>query len=165
MRDPPRCRTPPVSDTSSVGCASVLRPGRGRVQVRASARGALFDCSHRVAALEHRGGALHQPVPVRHLPPKRVGEANDHVEQRRDVRGVVERRPRHAGGVRGLGVGLGQLVGVQGLLLDEPECGAQSLVDRRGAPVGSDPVPDLLTERVRRDRAVGAQSEKTLVQM
>jgi hypothetical protein len=40
------------------------------------------------------------------------------------------------------------------LLLDERECGAEALVDRRRAPVLPDSLPDLLAERVRRDRAV-----------
>jgi hypothetical protein len=39
-------------------------------------------------------------------------------------------------------------------LLEEPECRAQRLAHRRRAPVTSDSLPDLLAERVRRDRAV-----------
>ena len=89
-----------------------------------SARGALFDGPHRIAALEHRGRALHQPVPVRDVPPERVGQAHDHVEQSRHVGCLLQRLARDAGGVRSFGVGRGQLVGMQRLLLDEPERGA-----------------------------------------
>ena len=54
--------------------------------------------------------------------------------------------------------------GTQRLLLDEPERRAQLRVDRCGAPVRPDSVPDVLPERVRRDRAVGVQSEQALVE-
>jgi hypothetical protein len=72
---------------------------------------------------------------------------------------------RDAGRIGSVGVGLRQLVGMERLLLDEPEGGAQTLIDRRGAPVLPDSVPDLLAERIRRDRAVGAESEEALVEM
>jgi hypothetical protein len=54
---------------------------------------------------------------------------------------------------------------MQRLLLDESERSAQALVDRRRAPVLPDRIPDFLTERVRRDRAVGVESEQALVQV
>src|ERR1051325_8538721 len=52
-----------------------------------------------------------------------------------------------------------------GLLLDEREGRSTALAHGRGAPVGPDRLPDLLAERIRRDRAVGAQSEEALVEM
>ena len=62
----------------------------------------------------------------------------------------------------GLGVLCTQGVRPQRELLEEPESRAQRLFDRRGAPVTLDRLPDLLAERVRRDRAVRPRSERTL---
>jgi hypothetical protein len=53
-----------------------------------------------------------------------------------------------------LGVPRTQGVRPQRELLEEPECRAQRLAQRRRAPVTPDSLPDLLAERVRRDRAV-----------
>ena len=60
------------------------------------------------------------------------------------------------------GVGRGQLVGTQRQLLEERERRGELRPQRRGSPVGDDRVPDFLTERVRRDRAVGARSERDI---
>ena len=48
--------------------------------------------------------------------------------------------------------------------LEEDEGGTKLGPKRRTSPVGDDRLPDVLTERVRRDRAVGARSEWTLVE-
>ena len=48
--------------------------------------------------------------------------------------------------------------------LDEAERCVQRLRDRRGAPVALDRVPYVLSECVRRDRAVGIRSEGTLIE-
>jgi hypothetical protein len=63
-----------------------------------------------------------------------------------------------------LGVSARQLVWPQRQLLDEPECGTQAFIDRRGAPVALDRLPDFPADCVRRDRAVGVRSERTLVE-
>src|SRR5712691_2628046 len=63
-----------------------------------------------------------------------------------------------------LGVSTRQLVRPQRQLLDEPERGTQAFIDRRGAPVTVDRLPDLPADCVRRDRAVGVRSERTLVE-
>ena len=57
-----------------------------------------------------------------------------------------------------------QLVGPQRQLLDEDERRGELGPERRGAPVGDDRLPDLLTERVRRNCAVGTRSERALVE-
>src|SRR5581483_2447931 len=143
-------------------------PGGARlVRAVASARRgrALVHGAHRVAALEHRGGALEQPVPFGNGPVERVGEPDDHVEERRDSRGVAKRLARDSRRERRLCIGRRQLVGTKRLLLNEPERGAQTFVDRRRAPVGLDGLPHILTKGIRRDRAVRARSEKALVQV
>ena len=129
------------------------------------ARRPLFDGAYRVAAFEHRGRALHQPVPIGDIPAERVGQAHDHVEQRGDMRGIVERIARDAGGVGSFGVRGAQLVRMKRLLLDERKRGTKPLVDRGGAPVLPDRIPDFLAERIRRDRAVGGESKEALVQV
>jgi hypothetical protein len=63
-----------------------------------------------------------------------------------------------------VGVGGGQFVGPQRQLLEEDERGGKLGTERRRAPVVDDCLPDLLTERVRRNCAVGARSERALVQ-
>jgi hypothetical protein len=63
-----------------------------------------------------------------------------------------------------LGVSARQLVRPQRQLLDEPERGTQAFIDRGGAPVALDRLPDFLADCVRRDRAVGVRSEGTLVE-
>ena len=63
-----------------------------------------------------------------------------------------------------LGISTRQLLRPQRQLLDEPECGTQALIDRRGAPVALDRLPDVPADCVRRDRAVGVRSEWTLVE-
>jgi hypothetical protein len=63
-----------------------------------------------------------------------------------------------------LGISTRQLVRLQRQLFDESECGTQAFVDRRAAPVALDRVPDLFADCVRRDRAVGVRSERTLVE-
>jgi len=63
-----------------------------------------------------------------------------------------------------LGVRTRQLVWLQCQLLDEAECGTQAFIDRRGAPVALDRLPDFPADCVRRDRAVGVRSEWTLVE-
>ena len=56
-----------------------------------------------------------------------------------------------------------QLLRPQRQLLDEPECGAEAFIDRSGAPVALDCLPDFPADCVRRDRAVGVRSERALV--
>ncbi len=116
----------------------------------------------RVAALEHGRRSHDGPVPARHVPAERVGEPGDHVEERADRRRIAQSLPRDSGGVDGLGVRLRQLVGTLRQDLEEGERGAQLGPQRSRPPVCNDGVPDLLTEGVRRDRAVGARSERTL---
>ena len=62
------------------------------------------------------------------------------------------------------GVGMRQLVRPQRQLLDESKCGTQAFIDRGGAPVALDRLPDLPADCVRRDRAVGVRSEGTLIE-
>ena len=89
-----------------------------------------------------------------HVPAERVSQSNDHREESRNMDGIDERVPAYTGGEDGLGVLRGQCLRPQRELLEEPECRAQRLLHRRRAPVTSDSLPDLLAERVRRDRAV-----------
>ena len=79
--------------------------------------------------------------------------------------GVDERVVGDAGVAHSLGVFRGELVGPQGQLLEEAECGAQLLVDGSGPPVTLDCLPDVVTERVRRDRGVGVRSEGALLEV
>jgi hypothetical protein len=76
--------------------------------------------------------------------------------------GIDERGLPHTRGEDDLGVLRSQGLRPQRELLQKSECRAQRLVDRRRTPVTSDRLPDLLAERVRRDRAVGRRSEWTL---
>jgi hypothetical protein len=88
------------------------------------------------------------------MPTERVGESNDHGEESRDVDGIDERFLPHTGSEDRLGVLRPYSVRLQGELLQESECRAQRLLNRRRAPVTPDRLPDPLAERVRRDRAV-----------
>jgi len=76
--------------------------------------------------------------------------------------GIDERVLPDAGGEDILGVLRTELVRPQYERLQESECHAQRLVHGRRTPVTPDSLPDLLAERVRRDRAVGRRSERTL---
>jgi hypothetical protein len=98
------------------------------------------------------------------VPAERVGEPDDYVEERGDVNRVHKRSLAHAGGEDGVRVRPRQRARRQRELLEESERRAQALVDGRGAPVTPDRLPDLLAEGVRRDRAVGARSERALVE-
>jgi hypothetical protein len=97
-----------------------------------------------------------------HVPAERVSQSNDHREQSSNMDRIDERVPAYTGGEDGLGVLRGQGLRPQRKLLQESECRAQRLLDRRRTPVTSDRLPDPLAERVRRDRAVGSRSERTL---
>ena len=66
---------------------------------------------------------------------------------------------RDARGANRIGVRVPELVGAERQLFEEPERRAQLLVDRRGTPVALDRLPDLVPERIRRDRGVGVRSE------
>jgi hypothetical protein len=66
---------------------------------------------------------------------------------------------RDARGANRVGVRARELVGSERQLLEEAERRAQLLVDRRGTPVALDRLPDLVPERIRRDRGVGVRSE------
>ena len=90
---------------------------------------------------------------------------DDHVEERGDVDRVDHRVVRHSGGAHRVGVLGRELAGPERQLLDEAEHRAQPVVDRRGAPVALDRLPDLVTERIRRDRAVGVRSEVAFVEV
>src|SRR3954470_11613653 len=57
-----------------------------------------------------------------------------------------------------------ELVGAQREHLEESERRGQLGTKRRRAPIVDDCLPDLISERIRRDRAVGARSERALVQ-
>jgi len=70
------------------------------------------------------------------------------------VDGIDEGILAHAGREDGLGVLRAELVRPERDLLQEAECCAQGLVDRRRAPVTPDRLPYGLAECVRRDRAV-----------
>src|SRR4051812_46422562 len=59
---------------------------------------------------------------------------------------------------------LGQLVRTESELLDERQCRSELRAERRRAPVVDDRLPDFLTEGVRRNCAVGARSERALVE-
>jgi hypothetical protein len=68
--------------------------------------------------------------------------------------GIDERILPHAGIKDGFGILSTELVRLQRELLEESERCAQRLADRRRAPVTFHRLPDLLAERIRRDRAV-----------
>lgn len=121
--------------------------------------------AERVAAREHRLGAGKARFPARHVPAEGVGEAGDHVEERAHVDGVDQCAVGDAGVAHPLGVCGGELVGPQGQLLEEAERGAELLVDGSGAPVALDCLPDVVTERIRRDRGVGVRSEGALLEV
>src|SRR5947207_1799310 len=91
-------------------------------------------------------------------------DARDHAEERGHRRRFAQRLHRDAGGVGRLGVRPRQLVGAEHERLEEDEGGTKLGPKRRTSPVGGDRLPAVLTERVRRDRAVGARSEWTLVE-
>ena len=71
------------------------------------------------------------------MPVERVGQSNDHVEERRNVDRIDERVLPYTRGEDGLGVLRTQGVRLQRELLEEPERRAQRLFDRRRAPVTS----------------------------
>jgi hypothetical protein len=89
-----------------------------------------------------------------YLPVERVGQPNDHGEESCDVNGIDERILSYTGSEHGLGIVRTELLWLQRELLQKPKCRAQRIADRRCAPVTSDRLPNLLAERVRRDRAV-----------
>jgi hypothetical protein len=70
---------------------------------------------------------------------------------------------RDAGRKNGFRVGGLELVGADRQLLEEDERCGKLGAEGRSSPVGDDRVPDLFTERVRRNCAVGARSERALV--
>ena len=78
--------------------------------------------------------------------------------------GIDERILPYAGIKDGFGILSTELVRPQRELLEEGEGRPELGSERSGAPIGDDRVPELLTECVRRDRAVGARSERALVQ-
>ena len=144
------------SPTAGPEC-SVARVGQVLVVVACSV-------VQRIPADEHLCCALAECLERRDVPAERVGEANDHVEERGDVDRVHERLLRHALGQDGPRVSGRELVRSKRQLLDEAERGADPPVDRSGAPVVLDSAPDVLTERVRRDRSVGVRSKMALVE-
>src|SRR5207245_11545901 len=96
---------------------------------------------------------------------ERVGDAVVHVEERADVHGVLDRVVTQPDGAQRLDVGGGNGERIEGQLLEEPERGPQRLADWGGAPVGEPRVDRLLvSQRLRRDRAVSARSKRALVQ-
>ncbi len=130
---------------------------RRRYQRRSAVSGgsdALRDRAECVAVLEHRRRAPLQDIPVRHVPAERVGEADDHVEERADRRGIAQGLVGDAGCAHRVGVGRRELLRVERQLLEEDERRLQLGTERRTAPVVDDRLPDLLTERVRRNCAV-----------
>lgn len=118
----------------------------------------------RIAGLEHRLRPRGERFVGGHLPAERVGESVDHVEESGNVNRVYERLLGHAGGEDGYGICWCQFTRSQCELLEEPERRAQALVDWRRPPVQPDRLPDLVTERIRRDRAVRPRSEGALVE-
>ena len=70
------------------------------------------------------------------------------------MNGIDERILGYTGSEYGLGIVRTELLWSQCELLQKPKCRAQRIADRRCAPVTSDRLPNLLAERVRRDRAV-----------
>jgi hypothetical protein len=77
-----------------------------------------------VAARKHPVGARGEGVPRRDVPAERVGEADDHVEERGDVDRVDERFSADSGCENLVRVRLRQLCRSQRQLLDEAEGGA-----------------------------------------
>jgi hypothetical protein len=128
------------------------------------ARLPLEDRAERVAAVEHRGGALGERSPVGHVPAEGVGEPDDHAEERADGSRVAQRLVRDTGRSRSIGIRLRQLVGAKGQFLEEDERRRELGSERCGAPVVDNRLPDFLTEGIRRDRAVGARSERALIE-
>src|SRR4051794_10801323 len=57
-----------------------------------------------------------------------------------------------------------ELLGAKRQHLEEGKRPGQLGPERRGSPTVDDRLPDLLTERIRRDRAVGARSEGALIE-
>jgi hypothetical protein len=122
------------------------------------------DRAERVAAVEHGGGALRERIPVGHVPPKGIGEPDDHAEQCAHRCRVAQCLFGNAGGTSSVGVRFRQLVRAKRQLLEEGERRGKLGPQWRGPPVVDDRLPDFLTERIRRDRAVGARSERALVE-
>jgi hypothetical protein len=101
-------------------------PGSSSAHLSPSSTGralsdALYDRVDGVATFEHRRCAVTESIPRRHVPAERVGQANDHVEERADRGGIAERLIGHAGAADFVDVCRRQLVGAEGLLLEEEE--------------------------------------------
>jgi hypothetical protein len=79
------------------------------------------------------------------------------------VDGVLERIVANAGRPRRLGVGWADRLRLERELAEERERRTKSLVDRSRVEIVEDCADDLGPERIRRDRAVGLRSERTLV--
>jgi hypothetical protein len=107
---------------------------------------------------------LRERIPVGHVPAEGVGEPDDHVEERAHGCGVAQCLVGDSGSSRSGGVRRSQLVGAKRQLLEEDERRRELGPQRRAPPVVDDRLPDFLTERIRRDRAVGARSERALVE-
>jgi hypothetical protein len=98
-------------------------------------------------------------LPRRDVPAERVGEPDDHAEERADRRRVAQRLVGDTGRARSSVFGAVELVRAQRQLLEKRERRLQLGRERRRAPVVDDRLPDLIAERVRRNCAVGASSE------
>ena len=94
------------------------------------------------------------------MPPHRVSETIVHVEQKRDLQGLGDRRFRHALGEDGSHIVGAEALVSEGHLFKQTQHSTQSFVDRRAGIV----LEDLLREVVvvksgRRDRGVGVRSK------
>jgi hypothetical protein len=92
----------------------------------------------------------------RQVEPERVRDPVDQVEERADVQGVHELLGRDAGG-------RACLAGAQRHVSEEAKRVAQLLLERGALEIRERRCDDLVTECVRRDRAVRARSERALV--
>ena len=84
----------------------------------------------------------------------------DGVEQPADVDGIPGGGVGHSGPAQGVGVGGADLAWVEREFLQKPERGAGAVADRGGAPVVEDRPGEAGVKGSRRDRAVGAGSER-----
>jgi len=101
---------------------------------------------------------------------ERIGEAVVDVEQHANLDRIFYGLIAHAGGAEWFHVRRPHVRRGERELLEEAEGGTQLRIERRGAPIRQDRFDNQLVSFVfvfqgqRRDRAVGARSEYTLVQ-
>ena len=133
------------------------RDDDGRARLHGPRRGArraggcVASVLERVAARQHAVGALRERLEGRHVPAERIGQPDDHAEQRADVDRVDERVVRHAGRSDCVGVLACDVGGTQRQLLEETE---------RRAELQARPAPFASRARPRPTRPVRARTTR-----